>query len=220
MKIGPPTSPADMPPAQDMRRRLGMETNFDSTLRELEGAMWPGSRAGSQPTRRLPSQRAGDPGFDALSARVEKHPSITTSEAFAASRQLPAAHLSVETTIAGTPRNTPAADAGSHEFPLLPDLALPTGTAPALTSGGMEEDTTPATAPHASTPDVEPPEQRMQAIVTWTDGVHGDELVIRQVPDRHAGEILAQVRRHGLLPRRITIDGTTTEHPYREGETP
>jgi hypothetical protein len=202
--------------ANALRKQLSMETTFDRTMQQLEARMWPGGRVGSQPTPRLPT---------ALAPSIQAAP--VAPLAFKAEADAGAEATS----------HPPAASVPTGDLTRDMALNLPMRTAAmpgAATGAAIAGADTPRTAA-CETEDAQEPclhatSSRSRELpgtdkathqVTWTDGDTGPALVIRETTQRGvARDALAQARRHGILPRRITINGITLEDPSRHGDSP
>ncbi|KAF1004673.1 MAG: hypothetical protein GAK28_03875 [Luteibacter sp.] len=223
MKIGHAMLPSDTPPAQDMRQRLGTETCFDSTLRDLEHAMWPGSRAGRQPTPHLPTEHMTafqEPAPERSISRSTSIPTAMDEPAPLAMQGMDPQHPSAVVTPSSSARMAYAMPDETSEATLSATASVP--AMPHLDTAEDAEGTTPVrSATRWQEPSAQP--QSQATVVTWTEGSTGASLVIRQGAtdtDHTAADALAQVRRHGLSPRRVTVNGVTTEHPHHEDESP
>ncbi|KAG9605827.1 hypothetical protein KCV01_g5923, partial [Aureobasidium melanogenum] len=222
MKIGQTTTSPDAAPMQDMQRRLGTEARFDSTLRDLESAMWPGSRAGRQPTPRLPADRMAS--FQEQAVKPALAPAalspMAIDEGFTS-----APPLSNDPTRPGSTTTTPYARTAYAMIEETPERFVSTAMPSPAQSVEALEDMAEAAPQHAATrrQEAAEPMQARETVVTWIDGAAGASLVVRHDSNdsEHAvADALAQARRHGLSPRRVTVNGVTTEHPYHDEDTP
>lgn len=222
MKIGQTTTPPEAAPMQDMQRRLGTEARFDSTLRDLESAMWPGSRAGRQPTPRLPPDRMAS--FQEQAANSTLTPAALLPMAVdEGSTSTP--QQSNDPSRPGSATTTPYARTAYAMIEETPERFVSTATPSPAQNVEALEDMAEAAPRHAAMrrQEAAEPMQARETVVTWIDGAAGASLVVRH--DTHDSEhavadALAQARRHGLSPRRVTVNGVTTEHPYHDEDTP
>jgi hypothetical protein len=218
MKIDQGMSMQPMPQASDSRRQLSMEATFDRTMEQLESAMWPGAKVGSQPTTHLPGSRSAAGQGVALSPLpFTEAPPAATAVATSGTARSMHAYAAMAPRIAG-----PNAAQGTAAQTPTPGMALPATVTSRAVATFTDEGDAPVSSSAAPPTRDEPVDDDAAHLLTWIEGAGGPELVIRQSV-RHgaasdlAREALAQIRRHGLLPGRVTVNGVTTDNPYRHG---
>lgn len=204
------------------RLRLSREATFDRTMEQMEAAMWQGGKVGTQPAAQLPQHRS-------LTGQAVMLPPVALGQpAGTIAMEAPASvapYIAPQPTVTGQANAAAPTGVVAIATEAAPGMLPATVAAPLRMASGASPalDESPVSTRPLAVDRSQSIDDQAEHRVTWAEGPHGPELVIRQSArdDARTGlarDALAQIRRHGLLPRRITVNGVVTDDPHRHGE--
>lgn len=224
MKIGRDLPAQEVQPASESRLRLSKETTFDRTMEQMEAAMWRGGKVGAQPANRLPQRRPATVQPLMLQPMAPGNPVRTMAPDTPTSLAAYVAHNPTVSEQTNAPAPTGAVAAAMEPIPGMVPVTIASPLRGVSGAQAALDESPPSRQPVALAVERSHSiDDRSEHRVTWTEGSRGPELVIRQFArdDPRSGlarEALAQIRRHGLLLRRIIVNGVVNDDSHRQGE--